>query len=83
MKKKIYILAFTTLGILVQFLLHAGIEIWYINLLLGDFGKYGLGLSWNQLYIIHHTDTVILLAAGILSGFLAGKFFWRKIYEKK
>ena len=80
MKKKIYIGAFTLFGILLQFLIHAVVEIWYISLLLHNFSKYSFGLSWNQLYIVHHIGTVILLLAGIFFGFLAGKFFWNKIY---
>jgi len=83
MKKLIYLISFTVLGILLQFLIHAGVEIWYINLLVGDFPKYSFGLSWNQWFIIHHIATVILLILGAALGFLAGKFFWRKIYENK
>lgn len=81
MKKKIYIIAFTILGILLQFLIHAGIEIWYIGLLLSDFQKYSFGFSWQQWFIIHHIGTVILFIAGASFGFWQGKFWWRKIYE--
>ncbi len=82
MKKKIYIGAFTLFGILLQLLIHGLVEVFYINLLLGNFEKYSFGLSWGQLYAVHHIGTVIFLIAGILFGFLAGKFFWKKIYEK-
>ncbi len=82
MKKTIYIISFIVFGILLQFLIHAVIEVLYINLLLLDFSKYGLGLSWNQWFIIHYIGTIILLIAGVLLGFWQGKFWWRKIYEK-
>ena len=82
-KKAIYITAFTALGILLQFLVHAGVEIWYIGLLLADFPKYGFGFSWNTWVVIHHVGTVILFAAGVLTGFWQGKYWWRKIYEEQ
>ena len=83
MKKKIYIVFFIVLGVLLQLLLHAAIEIWYIGLLLRDFSKYSLGLSWNQWFLIHHLGAVILFITVILFGFWQGKFWWRKIYERK
>lgn len=83
MKKKIYIGAFTFFGILLQLLIHALAEIWYIGLLLDNFQKYSLGLSWNQWFIIHHTGTVILFVVGALLGFWQGKFWWSKIYPIK
>ncbi len=83
MKKAIYITAFVALGLLIQFLVHAGVEIWYIGLLLRDFAKYGFGLSWADWWIIHYIGTIVLLAGGALFGFWQGKFWWKKIYEEK
>lgn len=83
MQKKIYIVLFTVLGILLQFLVHAIVEIWYVGLLLQDFQKYGFGFSWNQWFFIHHIGTVILLVVGALFGFWQGKFWWRKIYKER
>ena len=83
MKKKIYIILFIFLGILLQFLIHSLVETWYIGLLISDFPKYSLGFSWPQWFIIHHIGTVILFVAGVLFGFWQGKFWWRRIYEKK
>ena len=82
MKKIIYIITFTILGIELQFLIHAFTEIWYINLLLRDFSTYGLGFSWRQWFLIHHVASAILLIAGIALGFWQGKYWWRRIYEK-
>ena len=82
MKKIIYIITFTILGIELQFLIHAFTEIWYINLLLRDFSIYGLGFTWRQWFLIHHVASAILLIAGIALGFWQGKYWWRRIYEK-
>ena len=82
MKKRIYIILFTLLGLEIQFLVHAWIEIWYIDLLLRDFEKYSFGLSWRQWFLIHHVASAILLIAGIALGFWQGKYWWRRIYEK-
>lgn len=82
MKRVIYIIAFTGLGILLQFLVHAGVEVWYIGLLLKDFPKYGLGLSWDQWLWVHHIGSVLLFIAGAFFGYAQGKYWWRKIYEE-
>lgn len=83
MKKTIYILAFVILGIFLQFLIHAGIEIWYINRLLENFAKYGLGFSWNFWFIIHYFFTILLFIIGVIFGFWQGQLWWEAIYEKK
>jgi heme/copper-type cytochrome/quinol oxidase subunit 1 len=80
MKKTIYIILFTFLGVLLQFLVHAAIEIPYLGLLNHNFEKYGFGLTWSQLLTIHAVLTIILILIGALFGFFAGKFCWRKIY---
>ena len=82
MKKTAYIALFTFLGTILQLIIHGLVEIWYVGLLLKDFSRYGLGLSWNNWFLIHHIATVILLILGILFGFWQGKYWWRKIYEQ-
>ena len=81
MRKAAYIFSFVILGILVQFLIHALVEIWYVGLLLRDFPRYGLGLSWNAWLLMHHIGTVILSIAGAAAGFWQGKYWWRKKYD--
>lgn len=83
MKKTIYIAAFTILGILVQFLVHVVIEVWYIKMLITNFNKYNFGLSWQQWFTVHHVGTVILLILGAALGYWQGKFWWKKIYENR
>ena len=82
MKKYIYITLFVLLGILLQFLAHSGIEILYINLLQNNFEAWSFGLSWVDWWRVHNIVTVILLLLGIIAGFWAGKYFWKKIYDK-
>ena len=81
MKKIIYISLFTLLGILLQVIIHALVEIWYGSLLISDFARYSFGLSWRQWFLIHRIGTVILTAFGIVFGFWQGKFWWKRIYE--
>ncbi|MCR4323308.1 MAG: hypothetical protein NUV61_04455 [Candidatus Azambacteria bacterium] len=83
MKKTIYIISFTLLGILAQLLIHALLEMWYIELLIGDFARYGFGLSWNAWFLIHHIVTGVLFAGGSIGGYFSGRYWWRIIYTEK
>ena len=83
MKRIVYIICFTLLGVIVQLLIHAVIEILYINLLLKDFQRYNLGLSWDQWFTVHYIGTIVLLIAGILLGFWQGIYWWKILYENK
>jgi len=83
MKKIIFIISFMILGILLQFLAHAAIEAWYIELLVNDFETYGLSFSWGQWYMIHNVGAVLFLVAGIVFGLSQGKYWWHLLYEQK
>src|SRR3989338_5632052 len=82
-KKIFYIGAFAILGALFQFLLHAGIEMWYTSLLLKDFDVYGLGLTWDQWVYIHDSSAVFLLIAGIGGGYCEGRYWFSRMYDMK
>ena len=82
-KKTFYIASFTFLGTLLQFIIHGLIEIWYINLLTGNFQKYGLGFSWQQWFLFHAAFTIILFFAGMAFGFWQGIHWWRVLYVEK
>lgn len=82
MKQIFYVSLFVLLGVLAQFILHGLLEIWHIGLLLKDFPRYGLNLSWDAWVMIHNIGTVLLLVAGVGIGFWQGKSWWKKIYEK-
>lgn len=80
MKRAVYIISFTILGVLLQFVLHAFVEVWYINLLVLDYQTYGFGLSWDDWYLIHDLAAIILAVAGLIFGFLQGRYWWKQIY---
>ena len=76
MKRVSYITLFTLLGVLLSFLLHAVLEIPIIFLLVSDFEKWGMGLSWETWEIIHNVGTIVLLVLGAVLGFKQGKHWW-------
>jgi uncharacterized membrane protein len=82
MKKNIYLLCFVVLGLLLQQLIHTIVEIWYINLLIGNFDKYGFGWSWSTWFLIHHIYTFVLIVAGGLWGYWQGRRWWPKLYDE-
>lgn len=82
-RKIIYVVLFTILGVLVSSVLHAVIEIWYVGLLIYNFKKFSMGLSWMHLYLLHNLFTAVFFAAGAAAGFIQGLFWWKVIYEKK
>lgn len=83
MKRTFYIFCFTVLGLLLQFIVHALVEMGVISLLLKDFGRYGLGLSWSSWYLIHHVLTALLVLIGAWWGYASGVKYWNIIYVEK
>ncbi|MEK9181109.1 MAG: hypothetical protein AAB871_02660 [Patescibacteria group bacterium] len=83
MKKTIYIFCFTILGILVGFLFPALFEIIYINLLLTNFSRWGLGLTLSQWFSIHYYYSFLTFALGVVLGFWQGFYWWKVIYVEK
>lgn len=71
------------LGALIGFILHAVIEIVYINLLVANFARYSIGLDYPQLYVIHAVGTFLIVTCGICFGFWQGKYWWQKIYIER
>ncbi len=83
MKRTIYLIAFTIFGVLLQFLAHALLEMGVISLLLRDFNRYGLGLTWAQWFAVHQTLSFAFLIVGIAYGYRAGLYWWNAIYVQK
>lgn len=83
MMRAVYISGFIALGVLLQAILHAVVEKWYIDLLLEDFATYSLGLSWSTWFAIHHAAALALFAAGLLFGYWQGKKWWRIMYVER
>ena len=83
MKKIIYITMCALLGIMVSFIVHTLLEIPIIYLMISDFEKYSLSLTWNQLMTIHWAYMIVLLLIGLAVGLKMG-FKWRQyIYPVK
>lgn len=83
MKRAFYIFCFTFLGFLLQLLVHAIVETVVLALLLRDFDRYGLGLTWSRWYAVHHTLTLAFLIAGLGLGYRWGVKWWQAIYVEK
>lgn len=83
MKKFIYTGFFILLGLLLQFLVHAGIEMFYIGRLLSDFDTYGFGLSWETWELIHDATSYLLIAIGIWAGYQQAKKWYPRLYDKE
>lgn len=81
MKKIIYLVVFVIFGLLLAFLVHSILEVWYTNLLIKNFDKYSLGLTWDGWFTVYQVFYFILFAIGGLIGFFQGKFWWQRIYE--
>ena len=73
MKKYFYIFSFTVLGLLLQFMVHAGLEIFYLN-------HHTPFKGW---YAFHSIAGIELFILGLSLGFWAGVHFWRVIYVEK
>ena len=82
-KRKIYVALFTFLGLLLGFLVHAGLEIWFIGRLTADFAHNSLGYNWGQWYRIHEYFAITTVALGLLFGFKQGEYWWKVVYEQK
>ena len=82
MKRGAYIVCFTFLGFLLQLLIHAMVEKWYITLLLRDFDTYGFGWSWHTWFNIHTALTIILAGLGLFAGYWLGKYCWPRLYDE-
>jgi len=60
--------------------MHAILEVSYLNLLIINFSKYNLGLSWENWYLIYYIIAIILLFISLMVGFLQGKYWWKRLY---
>jgi hypothetical protein len=81
--RTVYIAAFIILGLLLSTILHAAIEIPVINLLVSDFDRYSLGLTWQEWFWVHHVATILVALAGLWFGYAQGKHWWQVIYVEK
>lgn len=81
-KKTIYIILAIILGLFLSFIVHAGIEIFYINHLLEKEVLPQPSSLTHQCYLPSFLQ-IILLLAGLLGGYFLGRFWWRKVYIER
>ena len=82
LKKCVYISLFAILGVLCATLIHGVVEVLYIQLLLADFERYGLGLSWEVWIYIHNVLAMALWIFGFVFGLYFGSYWWQVIYVR-
>ncbi len=82
-KRALYIFLFACLGLMVAYFLYVLSTVATIFLLLLDFPRYGLGLTWKIWTIVGKVWFEIMLVAGCWVGVSLGKYFWRVIYIEK
>lgn len=83
MKKQIYIFFSIILGILLSTIVYGLSEIFYTNLLIGDFQTYSLGLDWRGIYVVNYVLAVVFFVAGVVGGYYLGRRWWQIVYVEK
>jgi len=78
-KKIIYLIASTFLGLLLSLIIHAVIEIIYLNWAQGQ----NRIVPFYRSCSLHPLIQITLLVAGIVGGFNLGRFWWRKVYVER
>ena len=82
LKKAVYIVLTMVLGLILSFILHAVIEIFYIDYFL-DKGILVKPSALTSKCYLPSILQIFLVLAGLLGGYFLGKFWWKKVYEKK
>ena len=75
-KKAIYLLAATTLGLLLSLITHALLEINYLRYFLNQ----GLPVVFYGNCALPPALSISLLIVGAVGGFFLGRFWWRLVY---
>jgi hypothetical protein len=79
LKKTVYLVASTILGVLLSFLAHALIEIKYLHWLENQSKAVTFYHGCAFLPVIQ----IAFVALGAVGGFFLGRFWWRKIYIER
>ena len=75
-KKAVYLLSTMFLGLLLSFLVHAAIEINYLNWL----ASHGRAATFYGGCVLPPLLQAALWLAGIIGGCYLGQYWWRKVY---
>ena len=81
-KKTVYIILTMILGLILSFIVHAAIEIFYINYLLEKEVLPQPSSLTHQCYLPLSLQ-IILLLVGLFCGYFLGHFWWRKVYIER
>ena len=81
-KKTIYIILVIILGLILSFIFHAVIEIFYINHLL-EKGIFPEPSSLTHQCYLPSFLQIFLLLAGLFGGYFLGRFWWQKVYIER
>lgn len=79
LKKTIYLSASVILGLLLSFIVHALIEISYLNWA----SRQEIVVPFYCGCALPPVIQVALLLAGAIGGFFLGRFWWRKVYIER
>ena len=82
-KRQVYLISFTFLGLLLGLLAEAIIELCYTTLLLADFNRFSFGLSWSGLFQIRNFLAAAVILGSGWWGYSSGVYWWHQIYELK
>jgi len=80
-KKTVYIILTIILGLILSFLAHAIIEIFYINYFLGK-GISPKPSTLTSKCFLPSFLQIFLLIAGLFGGYFLGQKWWKKVYGK-
>ena len=80
MKKHIYIFLCVIFFLMLSLIFHVIIEMPILSVMIQDMDKYSLGLSWDQIKLIHGVFTAVLFIIGLILGIYFGKKWWQYIY---
>lgn len=83
MKRTIYICCAVILGSLLGIIVHGFVEIPVIALLTLDIEKFGLGMTWEQWYVIHTLWSFATFIGGLVGGYFLGVTWWRIVYIER
>jgi len=81
-KKVVYYFVGIVWGVLLSFVLHAWIEMYYINSLFSQNIIPEPSTTTHLCYLPSYLQ-VILLLSGIIGGYFFARWGWNKVYEKK
>jgi hypothetical protein len=79
LKKTVYLLATTILGVLLSLIAHALIEIDYLNRAFNQ----GRAVTFYGGCALPPVLSIALLVMGAVGGFFLGRFWWRKVYIER